>query len=135
MRVLQNILEHCIINRNIFIHYCRVAVRVVCTIAAVLIIHLSVNSILQQYIDWWQQDHQSECECTEYKHYIGHIIASYCLQSFVISHILLQISYFKRSTKEHKIHSYLSFGCLFVGDYKGGQMINILCPLVCLLKY
>ena len=38
MRVLQNILEHCIINRNIFIHYCRVAVRVVCTIAAVLII-------------------------------------------------------------------------------------------------
>ena len=48
--------------------------------------------------------------------YTGHIIASYCFQSLVglpnIYHILLQISYFKRSTREHKSHNYLSFGTL-----------------------
>ena len=28
--------------------------------------------------------------------------------------VLLQISYFKRSTREHEIHNYLSFGRLFI---------------------
>ena len=48
--------------------------------------------------------------------YTGHIIASYYFQSLVglpnIYHILLQISYFKRSTRYHKSHNYLSFGRL-----------------------
>ena len=35
----------------------------------------------------------------------------------LFSHILLQISYFKKSTREHEIHNYLSFGHLFVCDY------------------
>ena len=30
---------------------------------------------------------------------------------FAFSHALLQISYFKRLTREHKSHDYLSFGC------------------------
>ena len=40
MRMLHSILEHYTINRNIFIHYCRVAERVACTTAAILVIHL-----------------------------------------------------------------------------------------------
>ena len=75
-------------------------------------------------VDWQRQDLISEYGqgLSEYKHYTRHNIASYCLQSliglanFAFNHILLQFSYFKRSTREHEIHDYLSFGCLFVSD-------------------
>ena len=77
-------------------------------------------------------------------YYTGHIIASYCFQSliriFAFNHILLQISYFKKLTREHKTHNYLSFGhLLFICSHwqKAAKwQINVtLCSLVNLLKY
>ena len=43
-------------------------------------------------------------------YYTGHIIASYYFQSLIglaNFHILLQISYFKRLTREHEIYNYV----------------------------
>ena len=48
----------------------------------------------------------------------GHIVVSYCLQILIRPANLLsaisyyKISHFKKSTREHEIHNYLSFGCL-----------------------
>ena len=82
------------------------------------------------WTDWWQQDlisdfGQGACIYWTHIYYTGHIVASYCFQSLVVlsnnlftfSHILLQISYFKKLIREHESHNYLSFGCLFISDY------------------
>ena len=77
----------------------------------------------------------AKAQYTEYiaKYCIGHIIASQLLFSkfnwnsqFVFNHILLQISYYKRLTREHEIYHYLSFGCIifFSVSYQLSDWLN-----------
>ena len=91
--------------------------------------NLEVNT----WIDWWSiRIWPRGLSYWTHYYYTGHIIASYSFQSsirlyliFSFSHILSQISYFKRLITEHNNHYYLPFGRLFVIDCiysKGSQM-------------
>ena len=82
--------------------------------------YLEVNA----WTDWQLQDLISVLPrgLAHWTHwyYTGHIIASYCFQGLIRLPNLFSAIFcynFKRLTREHKSHNYLSFSRLFISDH------------------